>query len=58
MDKWKALNLLWRLWDVTVMTKNNIHYEMHHQFAVINALFIPVNGEVEWISLRNTPKLL
>jgi hypothetical protein len=38
--------------------ENHIHYEMHHQFAASNALFIQVNGEVEWISLRNTPKLL
>ena len=38
--------------------ENHIHYEMNHQFAVINALFIEVNDGVEWISLRNTPKLL
>jgi hypothetical protein len=38
--------------------ENHIHYEMHRQIAVSNALFMQVTGEVEWISLRNTPKLL
>ena len=38
--------------------ENHIHYEMHNQSAVSNALFMQVNGEVERISLRNTPKLL
>jgi hypothetical protein len=38
--------------------ENHIHYELHHQFAVSSALFIQVDDEVEWISLRNNRKLL